>query len=119
VRLHVEEDWGLNRGLKGGLTKGLAFFPSLGNLELICGHNRYKAGGFDKLLRLAKKTKRDVEALVGSEVILRIYIRKVWNIREYDLFDFHTYFPFKLERCDLFWSDWNDGLQTSCSQLAC
>lgn len=88
VRLHVEEDWGFNRGLKKGLTNGLEFFPSLDYLELICGQSRYKAGGFDKILRLAEKTKRDVEALVGSEVKLRIYVRKVWNIREYDHFDF-------------------------------
>jgi len=96
VRLHVEEDWRINRGLNQGLTKGLEFFPSLDSLELICGYDRYNAGGLDKVLKLAKKTKRDVEALFGSEVILRIYIRKVWNIREYDLFNFYTYFPFKL-----------------------
>ena len=87
MRLHVEEDWRINRGLKEGLTNGLEFFPSLDSLELICGHYRYNAGGFDKVLRLAKKTKRDVEALVGSDVKLMIYIRKVRNIREYDLFD--------------------------------
>jgi len=77
----------MNRGLNQGLTKGLEFFPSLDSLELICGYDRYNAGGLDKVLKLAKKTKRDVEALVGSEVKLRIYIRKYWTIREYDLFD--------------------------------
>ena len=96
MRLHVEEDWGLNLGLKKGLTNGLKFFSSLDSLELICGYDRYNAGGLDKVRKLAKKTKQDLEALVGSEVILRIYIRKVCHIREYDLFDFYTYFPFKL-----------------------
>ena len=54
VRVHVEEDWGLDRGLKKGLTNGLEFFPSLDSLELICGYDGYNAGGLDKVLKLAK-----------------------------------------------------------------
>lgn len=69
------------------LPKLLIRLEQFDSLDMICWNDRYKAGGFEKALRLAKKVKEHAEAVVGSEVKFKIYIRKDWGAHEYDFVD--------------------------------